>query len=159
MSDLDKFKERGLKRAYWINVEEFPDGPGSEWQPLFDAEGREIRGEPMQFDWLRYANIKNDKRLVFVACRLAGKPAGYCAGYVFRDLHWNNRIAVDDIWYVKPEHRNQGVGGGLKRELHAQLKRLGATKVYELTRNEYYHPILMSDVGYRIWGTRWVRDL
>lgn len=148
-----------MKEAFWMGVEEFPDRPGTEWQPLFDAEGREIRGYPMQFDWLRYAKMASDKRLVFVATRLGNAPIGYCAGFVFRDLHWDERVAADDIWYVKPEYRCQGLGEGMKKALHENLKKLGANRVYDLTRNDYYHPVLMSDLCYTIWGTRWVRNI
>lgn len=145
--------------TYTVAIEDFPYGPNSEWQPLFDAEGMEIRGEMMRLDWLRYGHIKSDNRLAFAAGRLDGNPVGYAAGYVFHDLHWGDRVATDDIWYVKPEHRCGGLGEALKSVLHAELKRLGAVRVYELTRNEYYHPTLMSDLRYRIWGTRWVREL
>lgn len=148
-----------MRKVFHIQTEDFPVSPGSEWQPLFDAEGVEIRGYPMNFDWNRYKHMQLDGRLIFVTARYDGYPAGYCSGYVFRDLHWETRNGCDDIWFVKQEHRCQGLGHDMKIRLHRELRKIGATKVYELTRNDYYHPILMSHIGYRIWGTRWVRDL
>lgn len=140
-----------------IAKESFPREE-SEWQPLFDAEGIEICGKPMKLDLDRYVSIEMFNRLVFIAARIYREPIGYCTGYVFSDLHWGDRVAVDDIWYVKPEHRKQGIGSAMKRIMHDHLKAIGATKVYDLIRDNR-HPFLMAEYGYTVWGIRWVKEL
>lgn len=149
------------KRDVMYNKEPFPRNPVSEFQPLFDAEGVEIRGEPMLINWRRYSDIHQSGRLVFITARdrYTNKPVGYCCGYLFVDLHWNETIACDDIWYVDPDWRQNGIGSLLKKLMHDTLKGLGATKVYELTRQEFQHDAIMIGSGYKVWGVRWVKKL
>ena len=132
----------------------------TEFSPLFDAEGKEIRGKALLLNWRRYRQIQQDDRLAFISARLEnGRPIGYASGYVYIDLHWSTRVACDDLWYVVPEWRGKGVGCMLKFYLHDDLRKRGADSVQETIRAEFDHPQLMASCGYELVGHKWSKRL
>src|ERR1700719_4635637 len=106
---------------------------GSDFDPLFVLHGKEVRGRPFELDFDRYKQIGTEGRLVWMVARSTetNKPAGYACSFWYRDLHFNERVAADDLWFVHPWHRNAGIGKTLKLMCHAELKKQGVVLIYD----------------------------
>lgn len=149
-----------LDQSVTIRRELFPP-PNSDFEPLWDLHGVEVRGKPFKLDTRRYVELEKVGRLSFIVAREPhfDMPIGYSCGHVYRDMNFDEVVAHDGLWFVQPDWRGRGIGRVLKEKNLAVLKSLGATRVYELVRNAYNHPKLMADLGYEIWGTRWTKNL
>jgi hypothetical protein len=144
--------------------ETFPQlgsGPntGTEFSELFQAHGIEVRGKPFDLDFRRYHQIETEGRLVWIVARSGGVPIGYACSFWYRDLHFDERVAADDLWFVHKDYRCKGIGESLKERCHADLKSQGVVKIYDTIRAAYNHPGLMSDLGFEFWGHRWRKTL
>ena len=140
--------------------EVFP-GPGSDFADLFRDDEREVRGKPFALDFKRYHAIEFDKRLVWIVARVpeTRKPIGYACSLWYRDMHFDERVAADDLWYVAPEFRGRGIGKTVKVMCHEELAKAGVVRIYDNIRAAYNHPNLMHDLGFVNWGYRWVKIL
>jgi hypothetical protein len=140
--------------------EVFP-GPGSDFDQLFKAHGREVRGRPFDLDFRRYHAIEFDKRLVWIVARVpqTRKPIGYACSHWYRDMNFYERVAADGLWYVDPAYRRSGVGKTVKVLCHEHLEKAGVVRIYDNIRAAYNHPNLMHDLGFVNWGHRWVKVL
>ncbi len=138
----------------------FP-GPKSEFARLFDLHGREVRGKPFNLDFKRYHQIEFDKRLVWIVARSmeTGVPIGYACSFWYRDLHFDERVAADDLWFVQKEFRRSGVGKTVKVMCHTELAKAGVVRICDSIRGAYNHPTLMQDIGFEKWGTRWTKNV
>jgi GNAT superfamily N-acetyltransferase len=138
----------------------FPQ-PKSAFSDLFRQHGMQVRGKPFELDFKRYHAIEFEGRLVWIVVRstVLGRPLGYACSFWYRDLHFDERVAADDLWFVQPEFRCRGIGRVLKTMCHAELKKHGVSRIYETVRAAYNHPMLMQDLGFERWGTRWQKKL
>lgn len=125
---------------------------------MFRDHGMEVRRRPMILFFSRYAALQQERRLVWIVARFAGVPIGYSCHFTFQDLHFAEKVAADDIWYVKPEFRERGIGKAVKLMGHVELKKMGAVRTYDLIRYDSPHHVMTSS-GFKEWGTRWVKDL
>jgi hypothetical protein len=141
--------------------ESFPFACHEDFKRLFDAHGLEVRGEPFDLDYYRYLQIEREKRLVWIVARSieTDAPIGYACSFWYRDLHFNERVAADDLWFVRKDFRRSGVGKTLKEMCHAELKKQGVVHVYDAIRSNYDHRKLMQDLEFERWGNRWKRTL
>lgn len=128
---------------------------------MFESHGIEARSKPLDLNWDRYAAIEREGRLVWVVARSggAGLPLGYSCHWSYRDMHFHEIVAVDDMWYVMPHVRRHGIGRELKNIGHAALRKAGAVKVYDAIRTSGPDIVMMQKLGYELWGYRWVKDL
>jgi len=133
----------------------------SEFNNLFDDHGQEVRGKPFALDFDRYRQIESEGRLVWIVARSidTGAPKGYACSFWYRDLHFNERVAADDLWFVRKDYRGSGVGKTVKLMCHAELKNQGVVTIYDTIRAAYNHHGLMSYLGFEPWGTRWKKTL
>ena len=140
--------------------EAFP-GPVSKFNRLFDLHGIEVRGKPFDLDFRRYRQIQMERRLVWIVARAieTQEPIGYACSFWYRDLHFDERVAADDLWFVDPSFRFTGVGKTVKVMCHAELKKAGVVWIGDDIRAAYDHPNLMKDLGFERWGTRWKKTL
>lgn len=127
--------------------------------PLFHDHGMEVRGKPFDLDYRRYCSIEAEGRLVWIVARERNEPIGYACSFWYRDLHFNERVAADDLWFVRKDYREAGIGKTLKVMCHDDLKKQGVVRVYDAIRSGYTHPSLMNDIRFRAWGTRWAKTL
>jgi len=74
-------------------------------------------------------------------------------------LHFDERVAADDLWFVRKDYRGSGVGKTVKLMCHTELKKQGVVKICDTIRAAYNHPGLMSDLGFELWGYRWLKTL
>lgn len=147
---------------YRINQELFPPPlKHGDFEPLFNTHGIEVRGRPFELDYKRYYQIEFEGRLVWVVARdlATEQPVGYSCHFWYRDLHFDERVAVDDLWFVLPEFRCKGIGLRLKNTGHELLEKQSVIRVTDTIRDSYNHPGLMDGVGFRPWGTRWMKEL
>jgi GNAT superfamily N-acetyltransferase len=137
----------------------FPS-PNSNFNRLFHDHGIEVRGKPFDLDFRRYQIIEFEKRLVWIVASYdTYEPIGYACSFWYRDLHFNERVAADDLWFVRKDYRRSGVGKTLKEMCHAELKKQGVVHVYDTIRSNYDHRKLMQDLEFERWGNRWKRTL
>ena len=143
--------------------EEFPRVVNRDsFGPLFEAHGIEVRGKPFDLDYRRYYSIEAEGRLVWIVASAVGDgarltPIGYACSFWYRDMHFNERVAADDLWYVAPAHRERGVGKVVKLMCHAELKKQGVVLIYDAIRTDHNHPTLMQELEFEVWGRRWVK--
>jgi len=132
----------------------------AQFAKLFIEHGIEVRGQPFELFLPRYHSVELENRLVWFVARSiqTEQPVGYSCAYWYRDLHFAEVVAADDIWYVDKEFRRKGIGRALRAMCHDVLQQAGVIRVYDALRAEYNHPTLMLDLGYKLWGARWVRD-
>src|SRR5712671_2729861 len=98
--------------------------PKSEFKTLFHDHGMEVRGKPFDLDFKRYQIIELEKRLVWIVARSkTTQPIGYACSFWYRDLHFDERVATDDLWFVRKDFRDRGVGEKLKIMCHDELKK------------------------------------
>lgn len=146
-----------------IGREIFPP-PHSDFTELFDEHGKEVRGKPFRLDFKRYAELEFQGRLVWIVARerTYRLPVGYACSYWYRDLHFDERCAADDLWYVLPQYRRQGAGRRLKEAAHAELEKAGVTRIGDNIRENADGEDgglwrLMEDMGFECWGRRWIK--
>lgn len=131
----------------------------AEFDDMFVRHGIEVRGKPFDIDWERIAQMQRQGRLVWIVARSDfGLPIGYQLSFWYRNLHWNEIEATDDMWFVVMSARRNGVGAALKALAHNELKRHGAVRVYDNVRHTEQSR-LMGQCGFDVWGTRWVKTL
>jgi hypothetical protein len=138
----------------------FP-GPKSDFTPLFDAHGREVRGMPFDLDFRRYHQMEFQKRLVWIVARSmeTGAPLGYACAFWYRGLNFDERVAEDGLWFVEKNSRRLGIGKTVKAMCHAELVSAGVVRVYDTIRRGFNNTGIMHDLGFREWGTRWMKEI
>jgi len=140
-------------------LETFPNKISS-FSGLFSEHGREVRGESFDLDFGRYRQIEKEGRLVWVVARSKnnGIPVGYACSFWYRDLHFVDRVAADDLWFVHKDFRGKGVGKTVKLMCHEELKKQGVVSISDTIRSSgFVHPTLMRDLGFEPWGIKWVK--
>lgn len=135
----------------------FPAPRSYEFGPLFAMHANEVRGQPFKLDYKRFEELERKGRLVWIVARDANQPIGYACAFWYRDLHFDERVGAEDLWFVLPIFRGRGIGRRLKVIEHEWLKANGCVRVYDNIRNAYDHPKLMAELGYEPWGTRWTK--
>jgi len=138
----------------------FPQ-PKSEFDDLFFKHGYEVRGKPFNLDFKRYHRIEFEGRLVWVVARSmeTGQPLGYACAFWYRDLHFDERVAADDMWFVQKESRGLGIGKTVKIMCHRELTNYDVVRVYDTIRRGFNNTSIMHDLGFREWGTRWMKEI
>src|SRR5258707_1706497 len=109
--------------------------PKSDFDSLFNDHGMEVRGQPFDLDFRRYQIIEFENRLVWIVARdKLDHPIGYACSFWYRDLHFIERVAADDLWFVRKDYRGAGVGKTVKLMCHDELKKQGVVRVYDAVR-------------------------
>ncbi len=139
-----------------FGTEIFP-GPVSAFNRLFFHHGLEVRGRPFELDFKRYHQLEFEKRLIWIVARWTKSsiPLGYSCHFWYRDLHFNERVGSDDLWFVDHRVRALGIGFTLKLIGHDELRKHGVVKTSDNIRATFRHNKLMNDLGFEKWGNRW----
>lgn len=149
-----------MKPVVTYRLEDFPDSVESEFKSLFDAHGMEARGRKFELNFNRYAVLQAEDRLVWAVARNErSEPVGYSGHYWFYDMHFGDKVAADDLWYVEPNYRRLGIGFAVRRLGLSALRVKGVTRTYDLLRAEMPAQDFMATLGYSFWGIRWVKEL
>lgn len=131
-----------LVKAHYHEVAHYQD---IELAPDFD-----------QYDALDQAGI-----LRAYTARVDGVLIGYAIFMVKRNLHYSRSLqAIQDVLFILPEYRKNGVGAGLILHCDMELDKLGAEVVYHhvKVKPELDFSPLLERIGYelidKIYGKR-----
>lgn len=103
-----------------------------EAMPLIEQHHRELMPHAIPLDpcWDDYALLERLGRFVVFTARREGALVGYSAFHVARHLQSGGfPRAINEVFYVAPEHRRGTVPLGFLRFSHARLKELGARHI------------------------------
>jgi len=71
-------------------------------------------------------------------------------------LHFDERVAADDLWFVRKDYRGSGVGKTVKLMCHTELKKQGVVTIYDTIRAVgFRHGTLMKELDFEPYGIRW----
>jgi hypothetical protein len=86
---------------------------------------------------------------IFTA-RKDGELIGYILGTIKGHIHYNSTIHyVNDIYYLKQEHRNTGTGFRFFQAHEKELQRLGVKRIVTFTKCHQSHEKMFSAMGYK----------
>jgi GNAT superfamily N-acetyltransferase len=122
--------------------------------PLHWAElGRDQDNPKFQLkpDWSTYHALESLGQVFMMVCRVDGRMVGYHLGFVRRQLHYADSLAMaTDIYFILPEYRKCGIGVELFRESEKALKARGVDKIYIGCKSVEHldHSKLFGRLGY-----------
>lgn len=110
-------------------------------------------------DYERYRKLVEQNALVVITAREDDKMIGYAIYFLARHLHYKTLLmALEDIHYIDPTHRNQGVGSAMLAKGEEVLKGLGVCYVHLRKKAKSEETNLYADLGYSpietVWGKR-----
>ncbi len=101
-------------------------------------------------DWDAYMQMEQMGLTHFFTARKDGELIGYIIGTIRGHLHYKStKHYINDIYYVKAEHRNTGVGYRFFQAHEKEMKRLGVKRVVTFTKCHQSHEQLFSAMGYK----------
>ena len=132
-----------LDASFSFAVEHFDDVI-NEAEPLLAEHWREIavhQDVPLKPSYVFYRKMDKMGALKIFTARRGGRLIGY-AVFVVRPRHGHYEYvwAINDIVWIKPEHRRLGVGAALLAFWEAELARLGVEFVN--VSSKVAHPAL-----------------
>jgi GNAT superfamily N-acetyltransferase len=147
-----------------MRIKREPLDPGcydwGRWIELFNAHAQELRGRDTSLDLPRYMQIQKEGRLCLTTLRNdEGELQGYASHFWHRHLHFNDRIAQDDAFYIAPAYRRHGNGLLM---LEAQIEALRQDKVnYAMARRKVDHPhdAALKEIGFVPWELVHIKKL
>ena len=124
-----------------------------EFMPLLFDHYDEIahdKSVEMDIDWAAYFNVHKAGMLKIFTCRDAQDYlVGYAIFIVSPNLHYKKTIyAAQDIFFVKKEHRNSGIGFAIIRESEVLLKKMGVDVVHHHVKIKHDFSSLLEKEGY-----------
>lgn len=130
------------------------------WLELCDAHALELRGMKADIDIDQYQRLQKQGRLVLIMARnIDGLLIGYSSHFWHRDLHFNQKIAQDDAWYVIPELRVRGIGRKLREMTIEELRKDGVKYVYGRLKTAHPHDDSMTSLGYFKWEDVYIKEI
>ena len=107
-------------------------------------------------DWKTYHALEAAGQFYMMVVRVDGKMVGYHIGFVRRQLHYAESLAmVTDIYFVLPEYRKGRIGVELFKESEKALKARGVDKIYlgckcapELDRTSLFERLGYTKIEY-----------
>lgn len=133
-------------------------------KPLLQAHWEEIahyRDIPLNPDYGKYVIAERDGKLRIFTVRKGQELVGYAIYGVTTGIHYSDAlIAIQDVLYVKPEHRQGTVGWKLIAFADDQLRAEGVQIVVQ--HQKIAHPTLgkiLQRMGYEQQDVIWTRRL
>jgi len=80
-------------------------------------------------DWELYAKLEKIGFLRIYVARINGQMVGYSVFFLRRHAHYNRQWAVNDIIWIHPVMRRQGVGAGLVAFWEQDMRAMGVSVV------------------------------
>jgi GNAT superfamily N-acetyltransferase len=117
-----------------------------------------------------YRRLEAKGRLVIVTARMQKTEygplpqrdqelVGYSSHIFYDDLHFSQRTADDDAWFVVRECRRCGIGRKLREKAHEILRELGVRFVLARTKVDAPHDKVLAELGYRHWENIYRKEL
>ena len=132
----------------------------AEAQELFEAHATEVTTSgPVALDLGAYQELERRGALVVVTARKAGKIIGYLVLKLGRDIHFDQRVAASDMFFVTSEARRSGVGRELISKALSHLDWLGINRVFFGMKIRHQFRKLLRSEGFAPDEEIWVKEL
>lgn len=140
--------EIGLERGdeNWFELEPNYRAHYAETKARLKSDGLSIGDYAPRLE--QYFQYFREGWLLNYVARHDGKPVGHANVYVTNDMHNGERIAVEDMIYVVPEHRN-GLGKKITRFVLDDLKQRGVKRAMISARTDWRAEKLWQRMGFR----------
>lgn len=107
-------------------------------------------------DWDTYHLLEATGQFFMMVCRVDGKMVGYHIGFIRRQLHYADSLAlITDIFFLLPEYRKGRIGVELFKESEKAAKARGVDKIYlgcksspELDRTKLFERLGYKKIEY-----------
>ena len=124
-----------------------------ELSPLLIAHWEEIGTLkdkiPLSPDFERYLKLQDAGLLLCVSARKEKELIGYSMMFISPSLHYSKNVfAVNDVVYIKPEHRKGFLGIKLMKFVEQELRMIGVSKVYYHIKKEHNWGKIMERLVY-----------
>jgi GNAT superfamily N-acetyltransferase len=109
---------------------------------------------PLDPDFDKYIGMEKLGLLHVCTARENGDLIGYFITFVGPSLHYSSTtFGKVDIYYVHPDHRNNGTGFKLFKYHEAEMKRIGVQVVMNVCKPWLDHTELFKSLGYSHFET------
>lgn len=132
--------------------EPYPECIG-EIQPVLATHYLELAVDqddvPLDPDFDKYLDLHNKGILHMFTARADGELIGYIVGLIVPHIHYKSTVHYqNDIYYLRGEYRNSGVGYRFFASHEKDLKSLGVQRVIMATKCHQSHEQLFSALGF-----------
>jgi GNAT superfamily N-acetyltransferase len=133
----------------------------AEAQGLFSLHAAEVasRSGPVALDIPSYQDLERRGALVVVTARKAGRIIGYLVLKIARDIHFEQRVAATDMFFVHQDERKHGIGGALIEKALGHLDWLGISKVFFGMKTKHPFRKLLRSKGFAPEEEVFVKEL
>jgi len=137
----------------------------SEFDELLNPHMTEINitkryGFEFKPDYLRYIKMQEAGVLTVLTCRNDKELIGYTFFNIFNGIRFPDcKIAREDLYYIKPEFRGQGLGKKLFIETEKLLKEKGANQVIFTTKTYQDYSHIFESLGYEFYEKQFSKKL
>ncbi len=124
-----------------------------EMKPFFPMHWEELalnqKQVPLDPQYEIYLDRDAQGQVMLVTLRKAGEMVGYFVGFVAPALHYKTCLTLTmDIFYVLPEHRGDGGGFILFKEVEREAKRRGVERMFVGSKCHKDASWLFEKLGY-----------
>lgn len=124
-----------------------------EMKPFFPMHWEELalnqKQVPLDPQYDIYLDRDAQGQVMLVTLRKAGEMVGYFVGFVAPALHYKTCLTLTmDIFYVLPEHRGDGGGFILFKEVEREAKRRGVERMFVGSKCHKDASWLFEKLGY-----------
>lgn len=124
-----------------------------EIKPLLEAHWGEIAlyrdRFPLRPDYGKYLHLDSVGMALVATVRAGGVLIGYAVYFIMPHLHYQDcRIAMNDILYIKPEHRRGRVGIRLLGFAEDRLRQAGVDRILQHVKTQHDFGRLLERIGY-----------
>lgn len=99
------------------------------WQEI--ARDQSVPKFQLKPDWAAYHTMEDVGQFFMMVCRVDGRMVGYYIGFIRRQLHYADSLALaTDIYFVLPEFRQGRIGIELFKQVEKAAKSRGVDKIY-----------------------------
>lgn len=100
-------------------------------------------------NYKQYMDMIEDDSLVAIAAYDGNELVGYCLFITFHHLHYKDvLVANDDMYFIKPDYRNRGLGTVMVKFAESVLKERGVKFVQVRTKAHTPHEQFLKAMGY-----------
>lgn len=122
--------------------------------PLFEDHYKEIahyQDIPLSINFKKYLEAENTYRLRVFTAREDGELIGYAVFFVSFNLHYSSSYqAVQDVLFIDPSTRGQGLGSAFIEWCDSQLKEEGVQVVYHHVKTAHNFGPLLESLNYEL---------
>lgn len=99
------------------------------WQEI--ARDQSVPKFQLKPDWSAYHAMEDAGQFFMMVCRVDGRMVGYYIGFIRRQLHYADSLALaTDIYFVLPEFRQGRIGIELFKQVEKAAAARGVDKIY-----------------------------